>query len=325
MSTKTGTLFMYCMIMMVGGCLPKSFKSSTGAKDKPVNAGATDANHGADTNSENATSPQPVTGIYLVACAIDKYPSVEEKTVRLPCRLNDSATKNKVEVGVPIDQWKFAAPEGSLIKVKQAPMPSDSIWHVLFEISGNDVDTLLQIVQSSLVRATVYPANQAKLVETAIPVSLKAAPQDVSNYQITNSKYTHILTEAMSVTPSPPGKTEYVCIGEHGGNLNPGRFIVGDEGCYITFGNERLIAPSYHFLAYKASYNWQQTTIASLPNNAIVVGKESDASPIYTCLATVDERGKYLGKTGPSYGGCDIAMAEGIKRIEQFDILVGNQ
>ena len=312
------------MVLFVVSCLPKSFKSMSGSGNEKTTPPAD-----TDPNGENASTPQPVTGVYLVSCNIDKYPIDSDKSARVPCRLEDAKTLAKVDPSVAITQWKFLPQEGSLVRATQTPLPPESMWHVQFDVTGPDANNVLQSVQGARVGAITTAASKSLYVENTMTEAIAAAPADVSVYKITDARFTHIKENAMSIQVNPPGKTEYICIAEDNvnHNLNPGCYIPGQDGCYFAFGSERMVAPNYHFFALSPSYTWVSAIATAIPQNAVNVGVESNGTQIYACKGQVDNAqvpGIYLGKIGPGYGGCDIALPEGKKQIQSFEIMVIN-
>ncbi|HEX4046039.1 MAG TPA: DM9 repeat-containing protein [Gammaproteobacteria bacterium] len=115
-----------------------------------------------------------------------------------------------------------------------------------------------------------------------------------------------------------PYATLYVCRGNYGGGIHPGKLYNGF--CNISWGGSEISLAHYQVLVSHANLAWVGASNGFIPMNAVEGGYQHDG-PLYICQAAF-QGGMHVGKV---YGqNCNIGWSGREEIVPYYNVLVRN-
>ncbi len=125
-----GLVLFSFLAFQVGACNPKNAGFLAG---KNVLTTSKDDKVKNDTDSEKVDIPANISGSYLI-CALRKSASDTDLSSEYGCRLNESGTEQKLDLGSNQNRVKWSSDIQGNIRIEQ--MPAGSLYHATYTLTG---------------------------------------------------------------------------------------------------------------------------------------------------------------------------------------------
>lgn len=130
--------------------------------------------------------------------------------------------------------------------------------------------------------------------------------------------------DALEAGKESDGRPLYIARVSHKGGVHPGK--AGEHmrgGAHFGFGGQEVTSRDYEVLMNVRGLDWQKGSGGHVPDNAVVVGEESDGTPLYVARAW-HGGGLHVGKIKDGWKHCSIAYGGEEVAVTTYEVLVAD-